>query len=259
MIDQVTQKLFENIYESMQGYFVEQVSGATPVISFGDYTKSNIATFGINPSSLEFVDRSGQILAKNQKRLVDLESLNLPLDDHYGSINSIPEIWDGCKTYFSANNNPYWDWFDDLEKILQSFNFSYKDDSVCHLDLFPLATKTMFSKLSEADQFVSVTRFNHLLRDQLMNSQIKYLLFNGATTEKWLSVGHGYELSNTGKIEYSVQGRKIKSNLYEGKSNAGQIVLGWSANLQAFRGTAEEKNTLQSEIINWLKPKLHLC
>ena len=88
MIDQVTRKLFENIYESMQGYFVEQVSGATPVISFGDYTKSNIATFGINPSSLEFVDRSGQILAKNQKRLVDLESLNLPLDDHYGSINS---------------------------------------------------------------------------------------------------------------------------------------------------------------------------
>ena len=34
------------------------VYGSTPVVSFGDFTKAKVATIGINPSSLEFMDKS---------------------------------------------------------------------------------------------------------------------------------------------------------------------------------------------------------
>jgi hypothetical protein len=256
MIDATTKKLFEEVFDSMSGVFVEQVDGATPVLSFGDYTKAKIATFGINPSSLEFVDKRGKILQAPLKRLTDLEILKLPLDKHLDSRVYIDEIWNGCKNYFSIEKNAYWDWFGDLEDILLDLSFSYKDGSACHLDLFPLATKTMFSNLSESDQFICMTKFHYLLSQQLKNSQIKFLLFNGATVEKSLSIIQNYEVVIDSTVEYSVQGKKLKSNLYLGSTGTGQKILGWSVNLQAFRGSPEEKAYLSKKLSDWLRSRI---
>lgn len=256
MIDIKTKELFEKIYDTMSGVFVEQVDGATPVISFGDYTKAKIATFGINPSSLEFVDRRGNILQGDQKRLTDLEVLGLALNKHINSREHIEKIWDGCTNYFSKIKNPYWDWFGDLEKVLLELEISYVNGSACHLDLFPLATKKMFSDLSESDRFVCITKFNYLLSEQLENSKIETLIFNGSTVEKNLSIINNFEITCDRKIEYFVQGRKMKSSLYKGSTNFGQKILGWSANLQAFRGTSDEKTKLQRDLINWLQSEI---
>ena len=257
MIDGTTKKLFEQVFDTMFGFFVEQVEGATPVLSFGDYTKAQIATLGINPSSLEFVDKRGKILQGPLKRLTDLDALKLPLDKHLNSQTYIDEIWEGCKSYFSIEKNPYWDWFDDLENILLDLNFSYKNGSACHLDLFPLSTKRMFSKLSESEQFICITKFQFLLSEQLKNSQIKTILFNGATVEKSLSVIQNYDVSIDSTIEYSVQGRKVNSNLFVGGTSTGQKILGWSANLQAFRGSSSEKEYLSKKISEWLRATIN--
>jgi hypothetical protein len=256
MIDGTTKKLFEQVFDTMSTFFVEQVEGATPVLSFGDYTKAKIATLGINPSSLEFVDKRGKILQAPYKRLTDLETLKLPSKKHLDSQAYIDEIWEGCKNYFSTQKNPYWDWFGDLENILLHLDFSYKDGSTCHLDLFPLATQVMFSKLSESDQFVCITKFNYLLSEQLKNSQIKLILFNGATVEKSLSVIQNYDISIDSTFEYSVQGKKLNSNLYLGSTSSGQKIFGWSANLQAFRGSSAEKEYLSKKISEWLRAKI---
>ena len=49
------------------------VERSTPVISFGDFTKSHIATLGINPSASEF-QSGGKLLKGERKRLADEEN-----------------------------------------------------------------------------------------------------------------------------------------------------------------------------------------
>lgn len=51
------------------------VPGTTPVVSFGDISRARIATISINPSHREFVDNKGALLAPENKRLIDRESL----------------------------------------------------------------------------------------------------------------------------------------------------------------------------------------
>ncbi|NDA83046.1 MAG: hypothetical protein EBY01_08350, partial [Actinobacteria bacterium] len=77
----VIDELFEEVYEISWGLNRLILEGSTPVISFGDFTKSSIATLGINPSPLEFINRRGHILNSSEKRLVDLESLELEPTD----------------------------------------------------------------------------------------------------------------------------------------------------------------------------------
>ena len=85
ILEALPKKLFEQVFDTMTSVFIEQVEGATPVLSFGDYTKAQITTIGINPSSLEFVDKRGKILQGPLKRLTDLDALKLPLDKHLDS------------------------------------------------------------------------------------------------------------------------------------------------------------------------------
>ena len=47
----------------------------SPVPSFGDLTKSDVATLGLNPSNKEFVDNSGNELSGSERRFHTLKSL----------------------------------------------------------------------------------------------------------------------------------------------------------------------------------------
>ena len=51
------------------------VLGSTPVTSFGNPHTSRIATLGINPSSREFLNETGNLLSGGEKRLTDFETL----------------------------------------------------------------------------------------------------------------------------------------------------------------------------------------
>jgi len=83
------------------------VYGSTPVVSFGDFTKAKVATIGINPSSLEFMDKSNSatsngLLPEGKKRLADAETIGLisvdPDDDDTAEYVMGPrgaqEIWE---------------------------------------------------------------------------------------------------------------------------------------------------------------------
>ena len=46
--------------------------GSTPVVAFGDPTRAEIATLGINPSAREFVE-DGRLLTGDHRRLATLD------------------------------------------------------------------------------------------------------------------------------------------------------------------------------------------
>ena len=152
---------------------------ASPVPSFGD-TRSRLATLGLNPSPLEFVDdyRYRTPLRGHYRRLHTLESLGLAswsdAEDRH-----IKQIWDACRSYFS--NNPYDRWFKPLDDLISDSGFSYYAPlaSACHFDLVPFATYDTWSRLSYEQQTrlrrASADTLGQLLRD----SSVRILILNG--------------------------------------------------------------------------------
>jgi hypothetical protein len=53
------------------------IKGSTPVVAFGDVRKSTVATLGLNPSKLEFLNRDGSERMGDQRRLETLASLEV--------------------------------------------------------------------------------------------------------------------------------------------------------------------------------------
>ena len=51
------------------------ISWGSPVPSFGDLSNASIATIGLNPSNLEFVDEKGKELDGSRRRFHTLNSL----------------------------------------------------------------------------------------------------------------------------------------------------------------------------------------
>jgi hypothetical protein len=51
--------------------------GSTPVVAFGNPITARVATVGINPSSQEFVNRKGDLLTGEKRRLADFQSLGI--------------------------------------------------------------------------------------------------------------------------------------------------------------------------------------
>jgi len=240
------------------------VYGSTPVVSFGDFTKATIATIGINPSSQEFQDTSNsgttnELLPKGKKRLADAESLGLisddPLDDDTAEYvlgaAGAREIWEGCRDYFNGPN-AYWSWFADLEKILNGLNFSYKDSSACHLDLSPWATDPVFRNLTTLQKKQLLLGESDFLEWQIARSNIKTLLFNGATVFESLKTLPTFRVDEVGEIEYMSGDKKKTSQLILGTGPGFVKVFGWTLNLQELRVSQEEKSRIIRQLILWL-------
>ena len=122
---------------------------STPVVAFGDPRRVRVATLGINPSSAEFNDRSGELLTGPRRRLATLDSIGA------GSYTGIDDeaarrILDDCAMYFQRR--PY-GWFNALDQILRpALAASYFDGSACHLDLVQWATDPIWQDLPEQVQ-----------------------------------------------------------------------------------------------------------
>src|SRR5436309_2113467 len=120
--------------------------GSTPVVSFGHPLVPAVATLGINPSSGEFLDRAGSLLADGDRRLATLPSLGVT---DYAELSSelAAQIVDDCASYF--DRRPY-RWFTPLDRILRSaLAVSYFDGTACHLDLVQWATDPLWGQLDE--------------------------------------------------------------------------------------------------------------
>ena len=122
------------------------VPGSTPVLAFGDPSTVWVATLGLNPSKVEFLDREGRMLAGDERRLETLASL------HCADLTTAPdvavaEVFAGCDNYF--RRRPY-GWFNKLERVLRHAGASYFDGTACHLDLVLWATDPVWGKLDRA-------------------------------------------------------------------------------------------------------------
>lgn len=151
------------------------VPGSTPVIAFGDPASSRVATLGLNPSRLEFLTRSGQLLTL-ERRFETLEALGIS-SLTAASDEAVVRVWEGCRQYFARNQ--YRRWFDQLEAVLRSVDASYYERSACHLDLVQWATDPTWGSLGDDAIGRMLLEAVPFLQAQLRASSIEMIPLNG--------------------------------------------------------------------------------
>ena len=79
------------------------IIGSTPVASFGNARTATVATLGLNPSRVEFLDRNGNQLVGGDRRLATHRSLGVSnLSDAPASV--IDQFLRDCDTYFQRQS-----------------------------------------------------------------------------------------------------------------------------------------------------------
>jgi len=154
------------------------IDWSCPVPSFGDPSRSRIATLGINPSNREFVDENGEELAGSRRRFHTLHSLSLRswADADCRHLRLIDRT---CREYFQRN--PYDRWFKRLDGIVIGAGASYYDElsSACHLDVIPYATREKWTNLAPTQKAALLGIGGDALGSLLRESAIGVLILNG--------------------------------------------------------------------------------
>jgi hypothetical protein len=240
------------------------IDWGSPVPSFGDLSRSKIATLGLNPSNREFVDIKGKELNGEERRFHTLNSLNISewsdIDDSH-----LEMISDSCRKYF--HRNPYDGWFKSLDLIISGTSMSYYCDSkkACHLDLIPYATKNKWTSLSSKQRALLLELAGDTLALLLKESPIKYLILNGMTVIKELETVSGVSFNKREMPSWALprkSGKEVKGYSYTGAIN--QIsgvklrrnikILGYNHNIQSSFGvTTKVKNSIR----NWVARRVN--
>jgi hypothetical protein len=209
------------------------VPGSTPVVAFGNARTATVATLGLNPSRVEFLDRAGHELPEQHRRLETLRSLGVDsLTDAPDSI--VARVVAGCDGYFQRN--PYWKWFRPLEGILTALGASYATGTACHLDLVQWATDPTWARLPDAVRQRLIAEDAAFLRWQLSEEHITTLLLNGSGVMR--SFIQAYQVSlHEVKV---ITDRSVRCRLLAGVGPRGITVVGWSTNLQSSFGVTRE-------------------
>jgi hypothetical protein len=220
------------------------VEGSTPVVSFGDFRQVRVATLGINPSNLEFVDAKGNLLQGEKRRLATTKSSEAA---SLGSLSDsqVEKVIDECNRYFDVN--PY-GWFKTLDEVIKpGLGVSYFDGTLCHLDLCQWATNEKWGELDPKTRNILLEDGLPHLRNQLTKSNISLVVVNGR------SVWNQIEESGMGTPEKSGElrfGAKNTSCELLEMTYEGVRFVGWTSNLQSQNG-ANSKIFL-AELASWL-------
>lgn len=218
------------------------VTGSTPVVAFGNERVARVATLGLNPSRVEFIDRDGKLLDGARRRLATLASLgveNLSSASH----GTVSQVLEDCNGYF--HRQPYRQWFDQFIPCLTACGASYYDDSACHLDLVQWATDPTWARLQPAKiRKRLISEDAAFLAAQLQNENIRVLLVNGNAV--WTELERSMPLQHTCNDPYTIVGlsrqpvRVMRATLFDRVK-----VVGWSTNLQSSFGVTK---TLREEL-----------
>lgn len=230
---------------------------ASPIVSFGSYKNSTVATMGLNPSDREFVDISGNELIGKDRRFHTLNSLEI---NEWKEVTSkhVSEIEGLCDNYFS--NNPYKVWFRDMENLISATGFSLYKNNACHLDLIPYATSLKWGQLTIENK-TSLLKLSRISLHHIMfNSNIELIILNGQ------SVVDGF--AKVANVEFQVEAmsdwdlpqknnRHVRGYAYNAKINNSNLselnreilVLGFNHNLQSSFGVTSE---VKSSIRHWI-------
>ncbi|RMX08184.1 hypothetical protein D8I35_03465 [Corticibacter populi] len=222
---------------------------ASPVVSFGNPAVSKVATLGLNPSNLEFVDRVGEQLLEPYNRFESLGSLRATNWSEVARLG-VQRIWETCEDYFFRN--PYDQWFKRLDRILAKTGASYYSrigESACHLDLVPFATANKWSALPRGHQARLIELGAPSLARTLSASDIRVLVLNGATVVREFSrLVVADSLRSQVEPSWALQDGRVQGISYIGRiSEVGSIplrrkllVLGFNHNIQSSFGVTTQ-------------------
>jgi hypothetical protein len=209
------------------------------VVAFGDVRSASVATLGLNPSRVEFLDRRGDELTGRDRRLETLRSLGVD-DLSTASDAAVAQVFSSCNAYF--HRNPYRGWFDQLESILAAVGASYYSGSACHLDLVQWATDPVWGQLRPASVRQDLVEDDAgFLMQQLENEQIRLLLLNGKGVADQFEQALGTPMEEVSQIPTG----RAPARISVGTTRSGVLVIGWSTNLQSSFGVT---NVLRKQI-----------
>jgi len=232
---------------------------SSPIPSFGDLSKSKVATLGLNPSNREFVDIKGVELDCELRRFHTLKSLDLK---HWTEVDEkhLKMITDSCCKYFLRN--PYDSWFKSLDYLISGTKTSYYDNinKACHLDLIPYATALKWSRLLKWQRTLLMNLAGDTLGMLLRESPVQILVLNGKTVVDNLQQISGVHLQKKEISSWTLprkSGAKVKGHSYIGiiseisgiKLKRKIRVLGFNHNIQSSFGVT---NRVRSSIKNWI-------
>jgi len=231
-----------------------------PVPSFGDLTKSEVATLGLNPSNKEFVDDSGNELSGAERRFHTLRSLGLETWRETDA-RHIDLILNSCKNYFFRN--PYDRWFRKLDAVVAGSGTSFYSQhaGACHLDLIPYATESKWTELTTQQKGWLTASAGDSLGLLLRDSPIQILILNGQSVVTTFEEISGITLKRKEQRTWSLprqNGRDVIGISYVGETdeiagiNLGHKVrvLGFNHNLQSSFGVT---NHVMHEIHRWIR------
>jgi hypothetical protein len=149
-----------------------------PVPSFGDLSKSAVATLGLNPSNREFVDIDGNELEGLSRRFHTLRSLELEQWTD-ARAKHLRLILESCYSYFQGN--PYDQWFRKLDHLILGAEASFYRGRfrACHLDLIPYATACKWTELTQSQRMTLLEEAGDTLGLLLRESPVRVLVLNG--------------------------------------------------------------------------------
>ena len=232
---------------------------ASPILAFGDPIKSRVATLGLNPSNLEFVDRHGCELHAPYHRFESLTTLQV---GSWGDVASrgIRSVWQSCENYFYGN--PYDRWFKRLEKLLVGTGASYYTSlgvKACHLDLVPFATADKWSSLTFKERTQLIELGTPSLVRTIIASDVRVLILNGSSVVKEFNrLVPNESLEARPMKSWSLQGGRVPGIGYIGRvSRLGGLeldrellVLGYNHNIQSSFGVTSEAVSRMAAWIN---------
>lgn len=232
---------------------------ASPVMMFGRLGTSRVATLGLNPSNLEFVDARGTPLRDPLHRFETLSTLQL--DSWTGAAKEhIERVWSACDMYFSRR--PYDRWFKPLDRVVNGLNVSYYDawSPACHLDLVPFATGQKWSSLATDVKQGLLELGTETLVRSIATSPICVLVLNGAMVVRAFERVLREPLEAISMPAWTlrrdgtspVQGYAYRGMVTElGGMDLGRelLVLGFNHNIQSSFGVTREAVTSISEWI----------
>jgi hypothetical protein len=226
--------------------------GSTPVVAFGNPITARVATVGINPSSQEFVNRKGDLLTGEKRRLADFQSLGIK---SYSEIdeNIAQKILEESNSYFLRDESVY-DWFRPLEKyVLEPTGTKYSDSSATHLDLVQWSTAPVWRRIREkSTQEILIKDDIRFLAEMMQKGDYEIVFLNGATVVKNLVKYGVVALTQDGHTPLGKAGHK--SALWTGSViGSKSICLGWNLNLQQEKTTESNKQDLRSWISERIK------
>ena len=232
-----------------------------PVPAFGDLSRSMVASLGLNPSNLEFVDMHGRELEGECRRFHTLRSLGI---EHWSEAHEghYQQIIESCRTYFA--NNPYDRWFRKLDEIVSGTTASYYGGTpmACHMDLIPFATSCKWTDLTHSQRVSLLAVSGDTLGLLLRDSPVRVLILNGSSVIRHFESIAGVVLERRLMPSWALPRKSgpVAGFAYSGSATSvfgiklGRelMVLGFNHNIQSSFGVTTE---VKLSIRRWIAGK----